>query len=486
MLASTSSALNEPTNLFRLATTSKAYATEILSSERLFEQLSFEQVLSIVACFEDLALDYLNERNHWPILDGFAISLLAQKNELVAFFVLSQEELRFELNGLDLARIGQASHATRMNILNNPELRAKLKSTHLAMLAENDIEASEFILDNPALFKVDPNDLGLFCRNHATNAQRFLSNKAFVRQCDGSTLALMAEYHQNQIEALLADPNRADQLDSAALVILGRHIENMAWKIFKDDECRRRLGNFGLARMAKHHKSLALYLLENEQVIQHFSGACFEQLGEIHQDVALLIYENHRQKMNLDEIVMLGKYHLAIAQKILENKSLRPLLTGKHLAMLGNHIPIAADILEDPQLKAKIQGNNVGLIGLHDFEIAQIIMRDKDLRASLHTLDLANLCKNFFSVTLLTLRSLLLQDKVSSDYLELSHKRMKTVVSICSFIQNSRKLAEKPLEMSAAAPTMLAMYNVTQGRPKTPPIPDTDAAFVAKFQTMHM
>lgn len=471
-------------NLFRLATTSLPHALTILSKEQHFEQLSFDQILTILASHEEMALAYLAQQQYWPILDGLALSLIAQKSERVALYVLSQPALFEKLVGLDLARIGQASSDVAATILNDDLLCARLKSTHFAMLAENQLDTAELIFEK-FFNKIDPNDLGMFCKNHFSIAKRLFNDKVYVRKCDGATLALMVEHHRELIAQLLDNDNRSEQLDSAAFVILGRHFEDVAYQIYQTSSYYRALGKLGLARMAKHHERLAHLVLDNPDVVEQFSSHCFEQIAEYHESVALRVYEHFRNKMSLDEIVMLGKYHLSIANRIIQDPEYVPLLTGKHLVTLGHHIPIAAEILANENFRKRATGHDIGLIGIKSFALANEIMQDNNLKNGLHTLDLANLCKNFFSITLLTIRSLLLKPKISSDYFDLLNRRINTIVSICSFIQNNYTQTQVPLpQLEEATAYPFVQFNVTTLR--RPLVPDTDKEFVKQFQTLYL
>ncbi len=475
--------------LLELANHDRSFAVKVLGNESLFETLSFDNVLGIASHHEVIVLPFLANPKHWEKCDGLALSILGEKSVKAALFILSQPELRRKLVGLDLARLGSGLPTVAAAILHDDELRPLLKSIHIAMLGENDLATATHILQNPELRKlVEPCDLWRLCKNHPTIAKELYADKALIRKLDGGSLALMVEYHEDLIYKLLGDINRTEQLDPNAFPTIGRRFENIARLLYSNTEYVRRMGALGVARMAKYHEKFALDVLKNLGAIDQFLAAqkgCFEQISEMHLSVAEYVYAHFKDKISLDELVMIGKSHLSIAQKILLDPTLRSQLTGKQLVNLGFHVPIAIDILKDADLKQRVTGHTGGLLGIHDEKLSEVIMCDDLLKEGLLQLDLTNLCKNFLYITRLVIFDANLRAIVKEHYVDYLKARLNTVVALCSFVQCSFKELQVNEEvfsqMASSTPYSFPMLTTTQSRK---PVPKVDDDFVAKYQSM--
>ncbi len=490
MLTTASSLISKTSQeITQSAITDFDYATLVLTHEQIFERLSYEQVLTIFASHEFFALGYLANTKHHTVADGLALSILAEKNEKVALLLIENPQLRLLLQGLDLARIGQSSALVAMKILEDEELRAKLKSAHLAMLGENQPTTAQYIASYPHLFQIEANDLGKLCKSNAVLAKAYLSNRELLRKCEGSTLALMVEMHPNLIWELLADRELSDKLDSQAFIILGRSHSDIALHFLKSDEYCRRLGPFGIARMLKHHPALAMQALDNPSLCAEFNGACFEQLAQSDEQVAIRVFAEHKKSLSLDERVMIAKNYSSLALELLKDAETCPLISGKNLVILGMHSDVCEYILQTKVLREKALKFNIGLMGLRNIEHARRMLSEPDLRESLQQLDLANLCKNFMFATQLTLNSEHLQSKISSSYLELLQQRMKTVISLSSYVQEFVKLSSIQTEssyLSEPTPYSFPLFTVTSAS-ATPsaslPVPEADSKFAKNYQS---
>ncbi len=474
--------------LLELATHDRAFALNVLGTEDLWETLSLENVLTITSHHEEIVLPFLNNQDHWEKLDGLALSILGERSEKVALYILSQPLLRKKLVGLDLARLGQNLPMVAAAILHDNELRLQLKSIHVAMLGENDLTTAVHIMKNPDLRKVvEPNDLWRLCKKHRSIANSLYADKALVRTLDGGSLALIVEYHADLIYALLDDVNRTEQLDPNALSTLGRRSENVARLIYSNTEFLRGMGALGVARMVKYHEKLALEVLKDPEAVSQLLAAqkgCFEQISEMHLSVAEYVYDIFKDKISLDELAMIGKHHLPIAQKILLNPTLRVQLTGKQLVNLGFHVPTAIDILKDADLKKRIAGHAGGLLGIHDEKLSEVIMCDDVLKEGLLQLDLTNLCKNFLYITRLVIFDDSLKAIVKEHYVDYLKDRLDTVIALGSFVQRSFKAPEVSHDVFSQMATTTAysfpMLTTAQSRK---PVPKVDKNFVTKFQS---
>lgn len=460
--------------LLNLGIESLEHAISIMTNESQFEHLGFDNILSICASHEEIAFDFLHDDKNWPYLDGLTLSMLGEKKIRIAKFILKVPALREKLFAVDIVRLGQLPEIAGL-IIGDHELHSKLNSMQLASLGEHNYAVANKLFHSPLISRIDTSDLWRLCRNHKDIAERIIVDEAILEKIDGSDLAKIVELHEDLIWSVLKNNKRDKQLDPNALVILGRQFESIARYLTNDQKYRDRIGPFGVARIAQNHEELAHELLDS------LAGNSLAQIAEIHESVAKRVYvtPDLRKRLNLDELVLLGKHHLFIAQALLEDPLTRQSLSGQQLVILGQaHVPVAHDILEDPVLKQKALGKNIGLLALKDEDIANLMMNDLSLRECVQQLDLANLCKNFSFVTQLVIHDEALYKKVSASYQNLLRERQNVVIALSTFVQRafSKSILTHPTEYS------FPLQSLT----KPLPVPSVDVSFIQKFQSMRL
>lgn len=377
----------------------------ILKDEKIRQQLSFDQFISIVSFHPELAIKLILDKGH--LLEGKDIAALVKHHESVAYAILDMPEFTTKSGEFSYLKgtaylFGVAHLSIAEYLLDDPSVCNQLDDHQLSCLGKAHLSIAQRILDTPELNnELDGDKLAIIGNAHLLIANRILSTPELHSRLDNVGFAIIGETHLAVAQQIMNSPEFRERLTSYSLARLARAHISIADRIFDTPDLFDTLSNQDLLSFISSHSSIANRTIDTLEISPIFDVALLVRLGETYLSIAHKIMgtESLREQLQDFQLIKLGKCHLSIAQQIIDDPSLQKQLSINDWVALGRaHLSIAEIIISDANLCTLLDGENLALLGVAHLSIAEKILNDQILRVKLDRMNLLQLGKAHLSI----------------------------------------------------------------------------------------
>lgn len=467
----------------------------ILTDPQLFGQLSFKQILKLIATDEELTLALLLSDEFLDNVDGLGLSLLGEKSSKVAAHILSTPGLLSKLQPIDLVHLGSRHEIIAAQLINLPIFRHliiqnRIRGEHVAQIFQNFPDLASKILQNDFFVRnMDGSHVAMLGQGDVGIAWHIVQTLSLFKKLDIDDLSILGQAHESIALMMLNNPKIRRNLEGENYARLGRYHPNVAQSIIAERDVRAMGKNVGIARLGMRNPETAKCVLNDEFWRRHLDGVALSIMGESDGQIAEIIYNDHdlRTRMDIHQKVALGKRSLVVASNLMADSDCLAQMTGMDLKILGSQHPsIAKTILQDKTLFSKLGPNEIGYLGLKDLYLARLIILKHWKELSVHNLGI--LCAQFMEINQIVLNNAAIWTHLSPEYRAILNMRITTVNAAHHLVCESYG---QPLGVghlsSYSVPTMIHSYprsepiSIPERQPANPYAVDPLSLDVAKL-----
>lgn len=420
-------------------------AQNILKNPDAYEQLSFAQYLDLISEHENLILELLKQDDFRNVVDGYALSILAQKHLSVATAIFNDPVLKKKLKSPDIVEIAGHHESIGLALLESKTfleniMKNQIRGEHLSVLGKHHPSIATKIIENPKLIsQMDGTHLAMLGLTNLKIAMAIVLDEKLLRKLDIDDLALLGQAHEPIAIMILYNPKLSQYLEGENYSRLGKNHENIAFTILRQKNVRALGNNIGLARLAQYNVNVGKAILIDPFWSKVIDGVGLSILGETHGELAEIIFNNKAlwNKLDLNQKVSISKKSTLIADHLFNTMALKNLLEGLHLKILGQYHPhLAQKILTSNKLMLKLGPDQMGYLGLKDLNLAKHMMETQATKERLGVHSIGVLCHRYLGVNQMTIKDNHLFSKLSEEYKFILMRRMHTVKAVSQYIKS--------------------------------------------------
>ncbi len=368
---------------------SPADALNILSTESLFKQLSFEDILNTARVHPELVALMFTKNEFLKGLFGTDMVLLGTGHPEITMSILQNEELRSKLQGIDIVKLCKGNLKLITYVLNDKELQAKILNPHvvngmLPDLVNGNIEVAEYLINKNFISLMNPRSLGAIANGNTEIAQYLLDNEKICEEINGDGLEVLGKGNFTVAKRIFEEESFYERLSGRNFAILCHGNFEIAKLIFQNESFCEKLSGSDLPYLASNNIEIALYILESDELSRKLTWGPYEAINTLdNSKIANYIFDNKKyfdlKAWDINNIVTLGMTSSKIALYILTSKDLSIKLDGDSLLKLARcDNKIAKYILENKNLNGKFNGMQLAYLGQNNPQIAKFILDKKN------------------------------------------------------------------------------------------------------------
>lgn len=491
----------ESIDLGRLAKRFKSVAEFILNDEMLRNQLKSYDIAEIAAAHPELGLKIQQDETLFGRLEYIHYGLFCKSSAAMAETLINLKKTYME--GVEIALIAKHHPDLALQCLSSAEMAAKFDTESLVFMGSESPEVAKAIMNTSRYFNIlGPIGTARLLANHQQLALDFIeSNHPLIKQFDKISITCITKNYASIAKALYQNETFQHKFDlnegnlSWFRKSLGVFIPNAGLKasppIEPPAELKQMLHQlkltFGYKWQAEWgpRTGKAVY----EKILNHLQSTQMQEnllLGHKNASVAVALLEKYADRLNGDDLMLLGQELPDIAYQILQNQAFVDRMTGFHLVMLCEKHPNLCEFaLTNAQLQEKIAGRHAGILAMHTPAMFEYLIKNSNLFDKLTSKDIPLLCKTYLSATKITLGTPSLQEKISPSYQALLASRLDAVKVIRDTLEQKKYSTQQQEDEDAAETALHSPAQVLRIRPKAQSSTDSNTGSMS-YLKLHL